>query len=190
MEEWCVMCPSCGHWQPYDFQRVVFENVSMCCEGCGEEISEMDWKESEHKWIAAHPERKKRRSFHLNELASPWVQWQDIIDEFKAAMDEYKKLHDTERLQAFINTTLGESWKEESLAKETINEEELEARAEYNPADIPDGVIILTASVDVQNDRFEVEVKGWARYFENWGIYKTEIYGNPAKSEIWEELEQ
>lgn len=190
MEEWCVMCPSCGHWQPYDFQRVVFENVSMCCEGCGEEISEMDWKESEHKWIAAHPERKKRRSFHLNELASPWVQWQDIIDEFKAAMDEYKKLHDTERLQAFINTTLGESWKEESLAKETINEEELEARAEYYPADIPDGVIILTASVDVQNDRFEVEVKGWARYFENWGIYKTEIYGNPAKSEIWEELEQ
>lgn len=189
MEEWCVECPCCKSWQAYDFKRVIFDSVSMCCEECGEIIPETDWKESRHKWIAAHPKRKKHRSFHLNELASPWVQWQDIINEFKDAYDEYERLHDTERLQAFINTTLGETWKEEGLAKNTVTKEKLEERAEHYLADIPDGVIVLTASVDVQDNRLEVEVKGWARNYENWGIYKTEIYGSLEKSGIWEELE-
>ncbi len=189
MEEWCVRCPSCGAWQPYNFRRVDFDSVSMCCEGCGELIPEMDWKESGHKWVAKHPERKRHRSFHLNELASPWVCWQEIINEYKDAIGEYRRLHDTERLQTFINTTLGETWEEERLAKKTASEDELLGRAENYHADLPDGVLVLTASVDTQDNRLEVEVKGWARNHENWGIYKTEIYGNPEKSGIWEELE-
>ncbi|MFG6330045.1 MAG: phage terminase large subunit family protein [Lachnospiraceae bacterium] len=189
MEEWCVECPCCGTWQPYSFKRVDFDSVSMCCEGCGELIPEMDWKEARHKWIAGHPERKKHRSFHLNELASPWVDWRDIIDEFKKAMDEYKRLHDTEKLQTFVNTTLGETWKEDGIEKEKVTKEELEERAEYYNADLPDGVLVLTASVDTQDNRLEVEVKGWARNHENWGIYKTEIYGDPERSGVWEELE-
>lgn len=43
--------------------------------------------------------------------------------------------------------------------------------------------------MDVQNDRFEVEIRGWAREYETWGIYKTEIYGNLEKNDVWEELE-
>lgn len=190
MEEWCVQCPCCGTWQPFEFRRVVFESVSMACIDCGEEIEERFWRESPQKWIAAHPERVIKRSFHINELASPFVTWSEIIEEFKAAKEKLNTFHDVEDLKTFINTTLGEVWDESQQSKNAqIGHEELKKRAEYYDADLPDGVLMLTAAVDVQNDRFEVEIRGWAREYETWGIYKTEIYGNLEKNEMWEELE-
>lgn len=189
-EEWCVQCPCCGMYQPYSFKRMDFNIVGMKCEYCEEVIEEKYWKESEHMWIAARPERKNKRSFHLNAMASPWVDWSDIIDEFQSAMDEFKTYHDTEKLQAFINTTLGETWKEDEVAEESTTEDKLLERAEHYKAEIPEGVLLLTAAVDVQDNRFEVEVKGWARDYESWGIHKTEIYGNLETSQVWDELEE
>ena len=51
------------------------------------------------------------------------------------------------------------------------------------------GVIVLTAAVDVQDNRFEVEVRGWGRNYESWGIYKNEIYGELIKHEVWDDEE-
>jgi len=190
MEEWCVECPCCGTWQPYDFKRVVFNTVSMRCINCGEEISEADWKGSPHKWIAKHPERKKYRSFHLSGLASPWMTWQELIEEFQKAQRKLEKYHDVNDLKTFINTKLGECWEETELDEGAVSDEALAERAEYYAADIPDGVLLLTASVDVQDNRFEIEVRGWARDYETWGIYKTELYGDLERKKIWDELEE
>lgn len=188
MEEWSVQCPECGAWQPYSFRRVDFETVSMACESCGVLIPERTWKESKHKWIAHHPERKKARSFRLNEMASPFVEWQEIIDNFKDADEKLKKFHDVEDMKVFVNTVLGEPW-EEAAGIDCVSEEELETRLETYAADIPEGVLLLTAAVDVQDNRFEVEIRGWARNYETWGIYKTEIYGELIKEEPWNQLE-
>lgn len=190
MEEWCVECPCCGKWQPYDFRRVKFDAVSMECIQCREEISERDWKESPHRWIAEHPERISHRSFHMNELGSPLCEWKDIIQEFKDAKAKLEKYHDSEDLKVFINTSLGQVWEEADIDKSSVDEKTLEERAEHYKADIPDGVIVLTASIDVQDNRFEVEVRGWARDYETWGIYKTEIYGDLIKDKVWGELEE
>lgn len=190
MEEWCVECPCCGTWQPYDFKRVVFDTVSMECINCKEEISEMDWKGSPHKWIAKHPERRKSRTFHLSGLISPWMSWQEIIEEFQQAKRRLEKYHDVNDLKTFINTKLGECWEETELDEGAVDKEVLMDRAEHYAADIPDGVLLLTASVDVQDDRFEIEVRGWARDYETWGIYKTELYGDLEKKETWDELEE
>ena len=189
MEEWCVQCPCCGTWQPYEWPRVTFHPVGMVCASCSETIEEQYWKESDHKWIAAHPERISHRSFHLNALANPSVSWSDLIKKWKKANDRLKKYHDTEKLKTFINTILGESWEETSVGEESATDEELMKRAEKYEADLPDGVLMITAAVDVQDDRFEIEVKGWAREYENWGIIKKVIYGNLEKKEAWEELE-
>lgn len=189
MEEWCAKCPSCGTFQPYDFRRLDFETLTMTCKSCGEMIPEQEWKESEHAWIAKHPERTSHRSFHLNELASPHIDWKEIVQNFLKAKKKLDTLHDTEDLQVFINTVLGECWEETSVEVDQFDDEEIAGRAEHYKADLPDGVLILTAAVDVQDDRFEVEVRGWARNYESWGIYKTEIYGNLIKDEPWDELE-
>lgn len=188
-EVWSVACPECGAFQEYDFKRIDFASVSMACKVCGCLSTERMWKKSEHKWIAAHPERKRRRSFHINELASPVSDWADIIERWEAAMERLEKFHDPHDLKVFINTTLGQTWDDSMIDKEAVDDGKLRERAEDYGAEIPDGVIFITAAVDVQDNRFEVEIRGWARKYETWGLYKTEIYGELEKSEVWDELE-
>ena len=187
MEEWSVECPCCGKFQPYVFERLDFDTVTMQCYYCKENIDERDWKESNHKWIAKHPERIKKRSFHLNELCSPWKSWQEVIDDYLEAKDDFKKTGSYEKLKVFYNTSLGRTWKE--LGDGADSKELMKHRENYF-ADIPDGVLLLTAGVDTQDDRLEYEITGWARGYESWGIYKGVIFSDPALEETWDMLEQ
>lgn len=185
MEEWCVKCPCCGRFQTYEWSRIRFSDVSMRCTYCDEYISEIDWKQSQHKYIAKHPEKHRRRSFHLNELASPWVHWQDIIYEWQDANKDRKEYGDTEKLKTFINTVLGEPWEERGKG---ADDDSLLARRERYMAEIPNGVLLLTAAVDVQDDRFEVEIVGWGRGYESWGIKYEKLPGNLELDETWDAL--
>lgn len=90
--------------------------------------------------------------FHLSELYSPWVSWSKIVTEFLKA----KLMPET--LKTWVNTTLGETWEE---GGETIDETNLLARKENWGNKVPDGVVLITAGVDVQNDRLEMEIVGW-----------------------------
>lgn len=186
MEEWSVACPRCGKRQPYEWGRVRFSDATMECVGCHEHISETEWKQSVGEYVAAHPERRRKRSFHLNELASPWKRWRDVIQEWEEAYKEYKECGDATKLQTFINTALGEPWEERG--KSADGDDILKRREEY-AAELPDGVLALTAAVDVQADRFEVEVVGWGHGYESWGIRYDKIYGDPGRDPIWDELE-
>lgn len=90
-------------------------------------------------------------------------------------------------LKAWVNTTLGETWEErgEGLESEAI----LKRRGTYN-CEVPDDVVLLTAGVDVQDDRFEIEVIGWGVGKESWGIQYKAIYGDPGQGPIWQQLDE
>ena len=49
---------------------------------------------------------------------------------------------------------------------------------------------MLTAGVDVQDNRFEVEVVGWGSEWESWGIEYRVIMGNPSTQEAWDALDE
>lgn len=185
MEEWCVPCPCCGVYQPYEWKRIRHSDVTMKCVSCGEYISEMDWKQGKGKFIAKHPERRGKRSFHINELASPWSHWPTIIKEWKEAIEEKDKYGNINKLKTFINTTLGETWELRGGADDAS----LLSRREEYEAEIPNGVLLLTASVDVQDDRFEIEVVGWGKGYESWGVKYEKLYGDLNKEETWNRLE-
>ena len=185
-EEWNVPCPCCGKYQPYEWGRIHFSDVTMECKFCGEHLKEMEWKENPGKWIAAK-DNKKKRGFHLNEMASPWKHWDEIIAEFKEANRELKEHGDVEKMKVWINTTLGETWEEKG---EAADEDVLLKRRERYTADLPDGVLLVTAGVDVQDDRFEVEITGWGKGYESWGILYRKIPGDMEKEETWDKLER
>lgn len=189
-EEWCVQCPCCGTFQPYDWDRVDFETVGMKCVDCGEITEERFWKESNHRWIVGNPEAEGCRSFHMNALGSPWVEWSDLIAAFRTAVEKAKKFHDTTDLQTFYNLKLGEVWDDTRVDDKAQSKEDIQARAEEYGCEVPDDVILITAAVDVQDTRFEVEIRGWAREYETWGLYKTEIYGDIEKNAVWDQLEE
>lgn len=181
-EEWCLPCPSCGEYQPLSWSQIVFEDVTHECKYCHKRHNEFEWKAMKGKWIAGNPEEVKVRGFHLNALASPWERWEDIIQDFKEA-----KKNGAETLKTWVNTTLGEVW--EDREGEGAEEDELLNRREYYTAEVPPQVILLTAGVDVQDDRLEVEVVGWGLNKETWGIEYKILYGDPSKGVVWNQLD-
>ncbi|MFY9589548.1 phage terminase large subunit family protein [Rickettsia endosymbiont of Halotydeus destructor] len=118
--------------------------------------------------------------FHLSELYSPWVSWSKIACEFLKA----KLMPET--LKTWVNTTLGETWEE---AGDSVDETNLLARKENWGNLIPKEIVIITAGVDVQNDRLELEIVGWAVGEESWSLGYKVIYGDPAQNEVWQDLD-
>ena len=180
MEEWNVYCPSCGELQPYEWGRINFDSVTMTCRHCGALHKEHEWKAKIGKWIAKFPDRKKR-GFHLNEMASPWKRWSEIIEDFKQAK------RTTETLKVWVNTALGESWEQQG---DGADEQVLFDRREEYGCEVPEDVLVLTAGIDTQDDRFEIEVVGWGEGEESWGIQYKTIYGDLHKPEVWNELDE
>lgn len=178
-EQWCLPCPYCGKHQPLTWGQIRFEDVTMECLYCRERATETDWKSGKGKWIARNTHNNKR-GFHLNELASPWKSWKEIIADFKKAK------RNTETLKVWVNTALGETWEEQG---EKADEETLLKRRERYNANLPDKVLVLTAGVDTQDDRLEVEVVGWGIGKESWGIEYKIFYGDPSQAVVWNQLD-
>ena len=191
-EEWTVPCPACGEYTTLDWAGIVFdktnpEDISYTCPHCGIISAEHDWKELFYKgkFSAKYPNRKVR-GFHLNSLASLFVEWSDVVKKFLVAVEEMKK-RNIELLKVWTNTEMGQSWEEEG---ETLEHEELYLRCEEYGAEVPAPVIVLTAGVDVQDDRFEIEIVGWGEGKENYGIYYKVMYGDLKLENIWKELDE
>lgn len=186
-----VPCPHCGESQTFKWSNVVWqkdeqgealpETAVYACEHCGCEI--LDGHKPamlrRGKWIASKP-FKGHASFHLNELYSPFRKWRDIVRSFlekKAAND----------LQSFVNVSLAETWEE---AGERVEASPLYHRREYYRAQVPKNALVLTAGVDVQDDRLEATVYGWGLEAESWVITHRVFEGDPGRSELWRRLDE
>lgn len=51
------------------------------------------------------------------------------------------------------------------------------------------GVAVLTAGVDVQGDRLEVQIVGWGREEEAWVTDYRVLWGNPSGPRLWSDLD-
>lgn len=64
------------------------------------------------------------------------------------------------------------------------------ARREEYPAELPEGVLVLTAGVDTQDDRMEYEIVGHGHFGETWGIEKGIVMGRPDDDAVWAQLDE
>lgn len=191
-EEWNVPCPDCGAYTPIEWENIIFhkenlDDIGCACPICGVVSDETAWKEQfrKGKFVAKYPERKVR-GFHLNALSSLFVEWREIVEKFITANAEKKK-GNIELLKVWTNTEMGQTWEEEG---EQIETDDLYARREKYNCEVPEEVLVLTAGVDVQDDRFEAEVVGWGVDKESWGIKYQVIYGDLKLTPVWEELDK
>jgi hypothetical protein len=54
---------------------------------------------------------------------------------------------------------------------------------------LPASVAVLTAGVDVQGDRIEVQILGWGRDEEAWVIEYRVLWGDPSGPRLWSDLD-
>lgn len=190
-EVWHVPCPACGEYQPLEWAQVHFDKnnldeINYVCSKCGTVSSEVEWKEFfvKGKFVPRFPERNAR-GFYLNSLASLFVDWREIVEKFLVANEEKKK-GNIEMLKAWTNTEMAQTWEEEGYE---IADDELFMRREKYNCEVPNGVLVLTAGIDTQDDRFEIEVVGWGIEHESWGIKYQIIYGDLKQQDVWDRLD-
>jgi phage terminase large subunit GpA-like protein len=193
--EFYVPCPECGKSQTLKWAQVKWpkgekgEHLTAEtyyeCAHCQAHLGDGDLREavSRGKWVAHQP-FNGTAGFRINQLYSPWSTLAAVSGEFIAA----QKSGNRERKKVWVNTVLGETWKD---AGESLEHTALMSRAEpYTPNTVPMGAMVLTAAADVQDDRIEVEIKGWGPREEGWGIEKLILPGDPGLDPVWEDLDK
>lgn len=196
-EEWQHQCPNCKEWHLLAHRQMVTDHetshrqnkkhvfvksVHWVCPDCGFKFSESEMRNAPQKFISQNPDafRTDTRSYFVNCWTSPWLTWDRVMKEWLEAEG------DPEREKVVYNTRFGESY--ERKGEFEGPEMFLERRERYE-AELPDGVLLLTAAVDVQDNRLEYEVCGWGEGEECWGIVKGIILGVPDTPAPWRQLD-
>ncbi|WP_280565196.1 terminase gpA endonuclease subunit, partial [Chromohalobacter sp. 48-RD10] len=190
-----VACPHCDHHQALDWHQVTWQKdddgthhpdtAAYACKHCG-----VMWNDGERiaairtaeqvgaGWKSSKPFRG-HASYHLNELYSCFRRLRDIIQSF---LDKKAKGD----LQSFINVSLAETWEEQG---EQAEAHVLMERAESYRAPVPTGGVVLTAGIDMQQDRLEMETVAWGYGEESWSVDYTVLWGDPLQEEVWRDLD-
>ena len=181
-----VPCVHCEHEQLLTWSNVQWQDdnpktARYHCMECG-----AAWTESERhaavakgKWVATAP-FNGAAGFWFNALYSPWVDLVDTVEEFLACRK------DPMRLKTFVNTILAETWEDQG---DGVDDYAVAKRKEDYDG-IPDDAVLLTAGVDVQDDRLEVEIVGWGAGEESWQIDYQVLYGDPSSPQLWARLDE
>jgi terminase, large subunit len=181
-------------WENIKWEPGNPESVYLLCakNGCVIEERLKTWMmapENGAEWRATAPpdvleraERAKTHGYHISALYSPWgwKSWVECVAEF------LEKKDDPSLLKTFVNTVLGETWDERPG---DVEPDSLLARREEFPAPVPDGVGVLVASVDTQDDGLVYQVTGWGHAEESWIVDFGHISGDPGLQKVWRELD-
>jgi phage terminase large subunit GpA-like protein len=185
-----VPCPHCDEHQTLKWAQVRWDksedganlpdSAAYVCEHCGTLWTDFERNGAVRRgeWRSSLP-FNGNVSYHLNQIYSPFAPLADGVRDFLAA------LGNPEEMKTWVNTFLGETWEDEG---QRLDPHELLQRVEEYETRIPEGVTLLTAGVDVQDDRVEAEIVGWGDNHETWSLEYTRIYGDPSAPDIWQEL--
>lgn len=181
-----VPCQECGHQQHLEWSHVQWtdddpDTAAYCCDGCGALWTEAQriTSISRGEWRATAPWTGKA-GFHLSEIYSPWVPLAKMVRGFLDAKSN------PELLKTWVNTSLGESWEDRG---ESLDYHKLYQRRQEYPAPVPNQALLLTAGIDVQRDRIELEVVGWGEGEETWNVDYRVIPGDTTRDEVWKDLD-
>lgn len=192
-----IPCPHCKTKQKLVWSQLKYEknenDENTCnpdtvfyeCINCKKEIQEYNktWMFENGEWVPENKNNlKKIRSYHINSLYSPlgWKNWPDLINEFiESNKDPFK-------LKTFVNTILGETYKEKTQQPNWIK---LYNRKEnYDFFTAPKEVIYCVGGVDTQDNRLAWIILGFGCDNEIWVLGYDEIVGDPSDPQTWDQL--
>ena len=192
--KWFVPCPKCNESFVMQFRHVIFEKENLAdaklkCPNCQEELTDEQRIEMVQagEWRAT-AEFNGKRGYWLNGLNSIFPAKRGFANRLHQAVAGFleAKKRGAEGLKTWVNTFCAEPWED---VEDTIEGPFLLARREVYE-ELPEGVLLLTAGVDVQADRLECEVVGWGVDEESWGVEYKVIYGDPSQAHVWNDLDE
>ena len=113
--------------------------------------------------LAGNRPRTRRIGFHIWSAYSPWRTWSQIVAKFLRVRDN------PEELRVFVNSWLGEPWRE---TQENIEPDELRAKIVGAPPPdrVPQEASVLIMAVDVQKSWLYYVIRAWGPMARSWLI--------------------
>ena len=197
-EQWQHQCPNCKDFHFLDYREmqvdysekvdefknktITVNSVNWICPNCGFEFSELTMKNAAQKYVAQNPDAIKNgvRSFWVNGFSSTFLSWKVIMQEYLEAKG------DPVRESVVFNTRFGVSYEHKG---EFNNENIFLERKEDCAAQLPEGVLLLTAGIDVQANRLEISVFGWTFGETAFAICHQIIRGSPNSEATFNALD-
>lgn len=194
---WHWKCPHCGEWFEPRFDLLSWpdgatpdeasaETVMICpAAGCVIEPKEKPALNRAGRWVGeAGRERSAIVSFWLKGPAAAFQSWGQIVAKYLRAQIDFDATGSETALQATVNTDQGEAYLPEAAKGEsTIAADDLVERVEpYRLARAGAGIRFLTASADVQANRFDCLVRGWGEDLESWVVDRFTLWQAPEAS--------
>lgn len=187
--QYAVPCPHCREFQILQFSQLRWPKKKpqfaiYKCEHCEKAIENhhKQWMLPRGEWRPSATGNGRTAGFQLSALYSPvgWLSWPEIAE-------KWEKIHgNPTKRQAFVNTILGEPWK---ISGEAPDWQRLyERREQYATGIVPRGAMLLTAGVDVQKDRLEIQVVGWGPGKESWMVDYVVLPGDTSRPKVWADL--
>lgn len=155
------------------------------CDSCGSIWEDVDrWNAVNRGEWTATAEFTGIAGFHIPQFLSPWVTLNQIVTEFLGA----KASGNPNEMQVWTNSVLGEPWEKQA---ESVDSGDLIGRGEaYTPDSLPEGVMVVVAGVDVQDDRLELQTLGFGLGDEIWAIDYEVLRGKTSEMDVWNELDR
>ncbi len=200
IKQYYVPCPHCGHMQTLKLNQIkwpedvrdpqtIQDTAFYICEACGFSIEDKhkpemlrhgEWRPVKYekgKWSDAElPDFRIRKvGYQINSLYSPWLSFGDVGAEFMRSKAF------PERLRNFVNSWLGEPWRDKSIVRESSTV--LANQSGYGRGIVPRDCLLLTAGVDIQLDHMWYEIRAWGEKITSWLV----DYG---RCETWDELQE
>jgi phage terminase large subunit GpA-like protein len=175
---WFCPCPHCQKEQMLKWSQVKWLDD-------GDILNTQIWYECEHclkpwtdeerqaairagRWIATTP-FKGVRGYHLNGIYCLFRPQKPFKNRLQQMVSGYLKAKDGGKYtyMVWVNTFLAETYEDEIEVIESSDL--LQRREDYGP-ELPDECLLLTAGVDFQRNRIEVEIDAWGDKETSWGV--------------------
>lgn len=178
--EYFVTCPHCGKKFVFSMRGLKWDGQTdeeirrstvYACEECGGLILDSQKNDMVRQggWQPVEAGSRRRLGFRFSSFLSPDIRFGDI------AAESVLSAKSPERMQNFVNSWLGEPFREieGSLSAEYL----LDKRQSAYPAGVvPPGTVLLTGGVDVQRNRFYWTVRAWLPDMTSYNVAHGMVY--------------
>ena len=130
--------------------------------------------------VTGDPPAALSLSYWISGFCSPFVTFGERI----ATSLEAREIGDANGIQTAVNGGFGELY-QPAFGKVPPWQEVGELKGQYSKGDLPDGVVHLVTTVDVQKNRLIYLTRGWGARATSWLLDWGEFHGETTHPEVW-----
>lgn len=174
-----LQCPHCEHEHEHGDKKIMNLSGRWLCEGQtvnqdGEVIGDELYSDTASYWFRG--------------VMAAFQTWSSQVVDYLKALKAFEENGDETQLKTAANINRGEIYTLQNK-KAQLLPDEFEDRAEDLPEkQVPSGCLFLVMAIDVQANRFVVQVSGYGKHGEQWLIDRFSIRESDRKGEDGEKL--